>query len=57
MVSQNGNPSSLETSEPQSAQEVFMGHDSQIIWGYSHITHRNIVVVLDADHKSNISGI
>ena len=57
MVSQNRNPSSLENSEVESAQEVFMGHDSQIIWGYSHITHRNIVVVLDADHESNLSGI
>ena len=56
-MSQNRNPSSLENSEAESAQEVSMGHDSQIIWGYSHITHRNIGVVLDVDYESNVSGI
>ena len=57
MVFQNRNPSSLENSEAESAQEVSMGHGSQIIWGYDHITHRKIEVVLDADHESNVSGI
>ena len=50
-------PFLLENSEVESAQEVFIGHESQIIWGYSHMTHRNIIVILDANRESNISGM